>query len=128
MLAILQVFFFLLADFLDSLLESSCQVIWSFPKFYIGTTNRNFNIRFKEHRKDFRYAEGKSKFSEHVLKEGHEMKTETMFIVYLENNHRKINTFEEIETLKAPSSKYLLNDVITGQNDPIYKLLPTSVI
>ena len=46
----------------------------------------------------------------------------------LENNHRKINTLEEIEILKAASSKHLLNDVIAGQNDPIYKLLPTSVI
>ena len=60
---------------------------------------------------------------------GHEMKTieETMSIIHLENNHRKIITLEEIEILKAASSKYLLNDVITGQNDPIYKL-PTSVI
>ena len=38
--------------------------------------------------------------------------------MYLENNHRKINTLEEIEILKATSSKYLLNDVIAGQNDP----------
>ena len=54
------------------------------------------------------------------------MKTieETMSIIHLENNHRKINTLEEIEILKAASS----NDVIAGQNDPIYKLLPTSVI
>ena len=37
----------------------------------------------------------------------------------VENNHRKINTLEEIEILKAASSKYLLNDVIAGQNDPI---------
>ena len=75
-------------------------------------------------------AEGKSKFSEHVLNEGHEMKTiaETMSIIHLENNHRKTNTPEEIEILKAASSKHLLNDVIAGQNDPIYKLLPTSVI
>ena len=43
--------------------------------FYIGRTNRNFNTRFKEHRKDFLHAQGKSKFSEHVPKEGHEMKT-----------------------------------------------------
>ena len=52
------------------------------------------------------------------------MKTieETITIIHLENNHRKINT------LKAASSKYLLNDVIAGQNDPIYKLLPASVI
>jgi len=63
-------------------------------KFYIERTNRNFNTRFKELRKDFRYAEGKSKFSEHVLNEGHATKTieETMSIMHLENNHRKINT------------------------------------
>ena len=61
---------------------------------------------------------------------GHEMKTieETMSIIHLENNHRKINTLEDIEILKAASSKHLLNDVIAGQNDPIYKLLPTSVV
>ena len=53
---------------------------------------------------------------------------ETISIIYQENNHREINTLEEIEVLKAASSKYLLNDVIAGQNGPIYKLLPTSVI
>jgi hypothetical protein len=69
-------------------------------------------------------------FSEHVLNKGHEMKTikETMSIIHLENNNRKINTLEEIEILKAASSKYLLNDVIAIQNDPIYKLLPKSMI
>ena len=89
--------------------------------FYIRRTNRNFNKRFKEHRKDFRYAEGKSKFSEHVLNKGHEMKTieETMSIIHLGNNHRKNNTLEEIEILKAASSKHLLNYVIAGQNDPV---------
>ena len=48
--------------------------------------------------------------------------------VVLENNHRKINTLEEIEIVKAASSKYLLNDVIAGQNEPMYKRLPSSVI
>ena len=58
------------------------------------------------------------------------MKTieETMSIIHLENNHRNINTLKEIKMLKAASSKYLLNDVIAGPNDSIYKLLPTSVI
>jgi len=49
-------------------------------------------------------------------------------IIHIENKPRKINTLEEIEILKAAFSKYLLNDVIAGYNDPIYKLLPTSVI
>ena len=73
------------------------------PIQHLCRTNRNFNTGFKEHRKDFRYAEGKSKFSEHILKEGHEMKTieEIMSIIHLENNHRKINTLEEIEILKS---------------------------
>jgi hypothetical protein len=53
-------------------------------------------------------------------------KEETMSIIHHENNHREINTFEEIEILKAASSKYLLNDVIAGQNDPMYELLPSS--
>ena len=68
--------------------------------------------------------------SENVLNEGHEMKTieETMSIIYQENNHRKINTLEVIKILKVASSENLLNDVIAGQNDPIYKLLPSSVI
>ena len=69
-------------------------------------------------------------FSEHVPKEGHEIKTieETMSIIHLDHNHRIINTLEEIEIQKAASSENLLHDVIAGQNDPIYKLLPTSVI
>ena len=55
------------------------------------------------------------------------MKTieKTMSIIHLENHHRKINTLEEIEILKAASSKYLLNDISERQNDQIYKLLPT---
>jgi GIY-YIG catalytic domain. len=93
-------------------------------KFYIGRTNRNFNTRFTEHRKDFKHAESKSKFSD---KEGHEMKTieETMSRIQLENNHWKINMLEEIEILKAASSKYLLNDDITRRNDPMHRLSPS---
>ena len=57
------------------------------------------------------------------------MKTieETMARTHQENNHRKINALEEVEILKAAAFENLLN-VIAGQNDPIYKLLPTSVI
>ena len=52
---------------------------------------------------------------------------DTMSIIHLKNNNRKINTLEVIEIVKAASSKYLLNEVIAGQNDPMYKLLPSSL-
>ena len=53
---------------------------------------------------------------------------ETMSVIHLENNHSKISALEEIEILKAAYSKYLLNEVIAGKNDPMYELLPSSVI
>jgi hypothetical protein len=43
-------------------------------KFCIGRTNRNFKTRFKRHKKDFIYGEGRSNFSAHVREECHEMK------------------------------------------------------
>ena len=63
--------------------------------------------------------EGKSKFSEHVLKEGLKMKTieGIMSIIHHENHHRKTNTLEEIEILKAASSKHLLNNVNNARRE-----------
>ena len=43
---------------------------------------------------------------------------ETMTIIHLKNNHRKINILEEIEMLKAASSQNLLND-------PVFRLPPS---
>ena len=54
---------------------------------------------YKERRKDFRYAEGKSKFSEHVHNEGHEMKTiqETMSIIHLEKTIEKLTHLKRLK-------------------------------
>ena len=50
---------------------------------------------------------------------------ETMSIIHLEKDCRKINTLEEIKILLAASSRYLLNDVINGQSNPVYRLIPS---
>ena len=69
----------------------------------IGRTNRNFKTRFKEHKQDFIYGEGRSNFSTHVREEGHEMKhiEDIMTILHKESNHGKINKLEGIEIIKA---------------------------
>ena len=92
-------------------------------KFYIERINRNFNMRFKEHKKDSIYVKGKSKFSDHTFKEGLKIKEiqETMTIRNLENENRKINILEEIEILKVASSQNVLNDVINGRSDPVHR-------
>ena len=67
----------------------------------------HFMSFLKDMFREFGFAICVSEISEHVLKDGHEIKTieETMSIIHLENNHRKINTLEEIEILKTASSK-----------------------
>jgi hypothetical protein len=40
-------------------------------KKYIGQTGRLFHTRFREHYRDYKYANNKSKFAQHVTEEGH---------------------------------------------------------
>ena len=51
----------------------------------INTTNRNSNSRFKDLSRGFIYSEGKSRFPDHVIKDGHENNTRT----HDYNAHRK---------------------------------------
>ena len=49
-----------------------------------------------------------------------------MSIIHLKNNHKKkTNILEEIEIIKAASSRHLLNNVINGRSDHVYRLLPS---
>jgi len=40
-------------------------------KKYIGQTGRPFRVRFREHYTDYKYACNRSKFTQHVIDEGH---------------------------------------------------------
>ena len=44
-------------------------------------------------------------------------------LILKEISHEKINKLEEREILKAATSLNVLNDVINGRNDPLYKIL-----
>ena len=67
-------------------------------KFYIGMTNRNFNIRFKEHIQDFLNNRGRSNYASHLLNQGHEHDVieNSMEILHVENNFNKTKILEEI--------------------------------
>ena len=73
----------------------------------------------------FIYGEGRSNFSTHVIEEGHEMNNieDVMTILHKESNRAKINKLEEIEIIKAAASFNILNNIINGRNDPLYKIL-----
>ena len=44
-------------------------------------------------------------------------------ILHKESNHEEINKLETIEILREAASQNLLNSVINGRNDPLYKIL-----
>ena len=46
-----------------------------------------------------------------------------MTILHKESNHEIFNNLEEIETIKAAASQNILNDIINGRSDSLYKIL-----
>ena len=95
-------------------------------KFYIGMTNRNFNIRYKEHIQDFLNNRGRSNYANHLLNQGHEHDVieNSMEILHVENNFNKNKILEEIEILKASrETNDIVNDVIPSDTNALYNLL-----
>ena len=89
----------------------------------MGKTKRNFKTRFNKNRKDFTTSTRKSTFSEHIVNTGHEMRsmTETMNILYFENEPKRINSLVKIEVMKGNTSDHMLN--IKQNINPLYQIL-----
>jgi hypothetical protein len=65
-------------------------------KAYIGQTGRPFSVRFREHFHNYKYANNKSKFTEHLLDHHHSfgpMHT-TMDVLHLASKGTMMNTLE----------------------------------
>ena len=67
---------------------------------------RKFKTRLKKNRRDLIYAEGRSKFGEDLIHEGHEMRNieGIMTIINTQNNHPKINILEDIQIMRTAES------------------------
>ena len=60
-------------------------------KKYIGQTDRPFRVRCREHYNDYKYANNRSKFAQHIIDEGHAFghMVDIMDIVHIEKKGRK---------------------------------------
>ena len=60
-----------------------------------------------------------------MIGEGYDTKkmVEKMAIIPKKNDHGKINILERMEITKASSLPNRLNNIISGRNDPLYKML-----
>jgi hypothetical protein len=63
---------------------------------YVGQTRRHFYVRFQEHIRDYKYANNKSNFEQHLLDNSHYIgPIEGIIIVlYTTNKGRLLETLE----------------------------------
>ena len=64
---------------------------------YIGQTERPFCVRFREHYNDYKYANYRYKFAQHILDEGHSFgpMNYVMEIIHIARKGRMLDTVEK---------------------------------
>ena len=91
-------------------------------KTYTGQTGRSFQIRFREHKYDFKYMHRKSKYAQHLLDEGHSFgpMEETMHIIQFARKGRMMNVLENFHIYDTTKRGIQINDRMTVQKTPIF--------
>jgi tRNA U38,U39,U40 pseudouridine synthase TruA len=91
---------------------------------YIGQRGRSFHARFHEHFRDYKYANNKSKFAQHLL-EGNsfgpvEDITDT---IHIANKGRMLDTLERFYIYRETQRDNQINDKLTVKSNAIFEAL-----
>ena len=94
-------------------------------KKYIGQTGQPFHIQFREHYRDYKYVNNKSKFAQHVLEEGHSFGpiNKIMAILNIAKKGGMLDTLEKFYIFRETQHGNQINDKLTVQSNPIFEAL-----
>jgi len=94
-------------------------------KQYVGQTGRPFRLRFREHYNDYKYANNRSKFAQHIIDEGHSFgpMNDIMGIIHGAKTGRMLDTLERFYIHSETKRGNQLNDKLTIQSNPIFDAL-----
>jgi hypothetical protein len=94
-------------------------------KKYTGQTGRSFQIRYKEHFRDFKYNHSKSKFACHVINEDHSFgkMEDIMEPKYITNKGNMLDTMEKFYIYQETYYDNQINDKLTTLTNPIFDTL-----
>jgi hypothetical protein len=94
-------------------------------KRYVGQTGRSFHVRFREHYRDYKYANNKSKFAQHIIEEGDAFgpMNDIMDIVHIASKGRMLDTVERFYIYRETKLRTQINDKLTVQSNPIFEAL-----
>jgi len=85
---------------------------------HAGQTGRPFHVRFQEHFKDYKYANNKSKFAQHLLEQNHSIGPieNVMEILFATNKGKLMNTIERFYIYKERYTNNQINDKNKNKN------------
>jgi hypothetical protein len=87
-------------------------------KKYVGQPGRPFLVRFREHYRDYKYSNNKSKFAQHVTEEGHAFgPIDIMGILHIANKGRMLDTLEKFYIYRETQLVTQINDKLTLQSN-----------
>jgi hypothetical protein len=94
-------------------------------KKYFGQTDRPFHVRFREHNRDYKYANNKSRFAQHIMEEGHSfgLINEVMDILHIAKKGGLLDMLEKFYIFREVQHGNQINDNLTVQSNPIFEAL-----
>ena len=82
-------------------------------------------MRFREHYRDYKFANNKSKFAHHFIEEGRAFGTmsDIMDVVQIASKGRMLVTLERFFIYRETKLGTQINDKLTVQSNPIFQAL-----
>ena len=82
-------------------------------------------MRFREHYRDYKYANNESNFAQHVIEEGHAFgpMNDIMDVVYVANKDRMLDALERFYMYRETQLGTQISDKLTVQSNPIFDAL-----
>jgi hypothetical protein len=97
----------------------------SCDQVYIGQTGREFKTRFKEHIRDIRCNQNKSKHAKHILSHNHEYGTveNTMDIIIIASKGENLDVLKRFYIYKVSKSQIVINEQYTTDSNVLFDLI-----
>jgi len=92
---------------------------------FTGQTGRSFNIRFREHLRDFKNGYGKSRFAQHLLENRHDIgpMNDIIDTLYFTNKGRLMDAIESFYIFRETKLNNQINDRLTVKHNIIFETI-----
>ena len=94
-------------------------------KKYVGQTGRSFRTRYREHHRDFKYNGRNSKYTQHLIENGHSIGpiNKSMTILHTINKGKMMDMLERFHIYTITKENNQINDRNTVMQNILFDVL-----